>query len=150
MPAKIEIGGQPCEIIDFDMSNLQNTTLVCRNSPKSSVNNEYYGNRGVTFFRDNLYISPNQFSTATPSTSSQSSILDSAFYNDTNTIDVTIWLIGYFNPKKNSAYQFSLDTTGDAHLYLSIDSTSPNKALIASNVNMVSTNQTVNLKSNQK
>ena len=150
MPAQIEIGGQQCDVIDFNMKNLPSTSLICKNKPQKSIKTEYYGNRGINFYRDNVYTSYNQFLSAIPSASSQTNILDSAYYNDTNTIDITIWFIGYFNPKKDSAYQFNLITNGDAQLFLSTDSSSTNKVLVASFTNKIATNQTVNLKSNEK
>ena len=128
VPAKIEIGGQACELISFDMQNLPNTTFVCQNSPQKQVKNEYYGNRGINLIRDNVYTA--DLANAVPSANAVNSIVYKAFFQDTQTIDVTIWLKGFFSPKKDSFYEFSINTNGQAQLFISTDSTSANKVLV--------------------
>lgn len=150
VPAKIEIGSQPCDVINFDMSNLPQTTLVCNNLPKKQTKTEYYGNRGITMTRDNIYTPFASMATSSPSSNAQTRIIDQASYTDTKSVDVTIWLIGFFNPKKDSTYEFTLNTNSDAQVYLSTDSTSANKSLVSSYSNAVSFNKTVDLKANEK
>ena len=112
------------------MPNLPNTTFVCQNSPQKQVNNEYYGNRGINLIRDNFYTA--DLANAVPSANAVNSIVYKAFFQDTQTIDVTIWLKGFFSPKKDSFYEFSINTNGQAQLFISTDSTSANKVLFHS------------------
>jgi hypothetical protein len=69
--------------------------------------------------------------TATPSGSAVNSVIQNATYTDTQSVDVTIWLKGYFSPQIDSSYEFVLNTNGDAAMiYLSTDSTSANKVFL--------------------
>jgi hypothetical protein len=134
LPAQIEIGGQPCKIIDFNMENLPNTSFRCSNlAQENTKSNEYYGNRGINLIRENIFTSYESLGTVVPSVNSKKMILNQASYIDTDKVDVTIWLQGYFNPKKDSIYEFSLDTNAiEWQIYLSNDTKSENKVLIAS------------------
>ena len=114
------------------MTNLPVTKLVCQ-SPSNSTNsaNEYYGNRGIKLIRDNVFTSYANMAVATPSGSAVNSVIQNATYTDTQSVDVTIWLKGYFSPQIDSSYEFDLNTNGDAAMiYLSTDSTSANKVLL--------------------
>ena len=132
VPAQIQIGGNQCNFVSFDMTNLPVTKLVCQ-SPSISTNaaNEYYGNRGMNLIRDNVFTSYANMATATPSANAVNSVIQNATYTDTQSVDVTIWLKGYFSPQIDSSYEFDLNTNGDAAMiYLSTDSTSANKVLL--------------------
>ena len=132
MPARIEIGGQPCILIDFDMSNLPNTKFVCQNSPQSSVtesSSEFYGDRGLNLITDSIYTPMSSLATVQPSAKAQYNTTDqAAYYGVANqTGDLTVWLIGFLSPKTTSLYELSLVTNKSALLYLSTDSSSANK-----------------------
>lgn len=144
VPARIEVGGQPCQLVNFDMTNLTNTKFVCKNVPQPSILNEYYGNRGVTLYRDNIYSA--NLASAQPSSNAQISKLNQASYTDSLGLDVTIWLKGFLNPKKSSSYEFSIETTGQAILSISQDAKSANKAQVATN----SAKGTIYLEANKK
>lgn len=146
MPARVEVGGQPCSILSFDMTNLTRTQFVCQNVPQPAASTEYYGNRGITLYRDNVYSA--SLASAQPSGSAQMSVLNQASYADTQTTDVTVWLKGFFNPKKSSKYEFSLVTNGQAILYVSTDARSANKAQVASTPSQLK--GTVSLEANKK
>jgi hypothetical protein len=115
------------------MTNLPATTLVCKSPPISTNNvNEYYGNRGLNLIRDDVFTSLANLVSATPSAGSIKSVIQNTTYNDTHSVDVTIWLEGYFSPQINSLYEFDLNTNGDAAiLYISTDSTSANKVYLS-------------------
>jgi len=106
-------------------------TLICTNiaQPNTSAS-EYYGNRGISLIRDNVYTDLANLAGATPSANAQKSILNQASYTDIQQSDVTVWLKGFFNPKTSSNYEFSLVTNGEAQLYVSTDATSANKVWI--------------------
>lgn len=131
VPASIQIGGQPCDLLNFDMKNLPDSSFVCQ-SPKisSTSSNEYFGNRGISFYRDDLYTSFISLATAVPSANAIKDVLNVALYNDTETVDVTIWLRGFISPQRDSLYEFSINTNGDAVLLLSTDSNSANKVRV--------------------
>lgn len=124
VPAVIEIGGQPCNLAGFDMANLPNTTFVCT-SPAQTSASEYYGNRGINVIVDNVYSS--NLATATPSNAATSNVTNRAAFISSQTGPVTVWLKGFLSPQKDSNYDFTLKTNGQAILYLSTDSTSANK-----------------------
>jgi hypothetical protein len=125
-PAKIEIAGNPCEVTDYERNNNYDSQLVCKTPPKpTSSQSEYYGGLGVTVIRDNVYSAT--LSSATPSSSAVYSQLADAQYNDNNTVDVTLWLKGFFKPGKSSNYKFTAKSTGSVALYLSTDQTAANK-----------------------
>lgn len=127
VPAKIEIGGEPCSLVDFNMKNLPNTTFTCLNSPQPQSKTDYYGNRGINLIRENVYTALGSFATATPGVSAEKSIIYKTDYSDTQLVDVTVWLKGYFSPRIDSAYEFSLITNGEAKLYISTDESAANK-----------------------
>ena len=129
VPAEIEIGGEPCELINFNMTNLPNTQFICRNSPQLKPSNEYYGNRGINLIRDDVYTEFNSLATAVPSVNAQSSTAKQISYNDTKTVDLTVWFKGFINPRVTSFYEFYIDTNASAALFVSTDSTSANKVL---------------------
>lgn len=87
---------------------------------------EFYGNRGITLIRDYVLTSFNNLSTAVPS-SKKVTVLNQAYYQDTQTSSVTVWLKGFFAPKRDSLYEFNIVTNGAAMLFISNDSTSANK-----------------------
>ncbi len=127
VPSQIEIGGQPCNLISFDMKNLPNTTLVCQNSPKpNSTKNEYYGNRGINLYRDNVYRDLNNLASG-PASNATLNITNQLAYIGSKSVDETIWLIGFIYPKTTSLYEFSIVTNGNAVLYISTDASSANK-----------------------
>lgn len=92
--------------------------------------NEHFGNRGITLIKDiNVYTPFGSLSTATPSVNNNQSYLDQALFNETHLNGITIWLKGFFHPQKDSAYEFGLETNGEAILYFSNNRTSENKVL---------------------
>ena len=129
VPSKIAVDGQPCKLISFDMTNLPDTVLVCQTSSEpSTAQNEYYGNRGITVIRDNVFTTNSSLATALPSANAVTSIASLANYTDTQTVDVTIWMKGFISPARTSLYEFSLVTNADAAvLYGSTDETSANQ-----------------------
>ncbi len=133
LPADIQIGGQPCSLLEFNLNDTINTQLICRTPSLASVavGNQYPGGRGITVLRDNVLTSFNNLVNVSPSASAKASAqyYDSALYKDSMYRDVTVWLIGYLAPETSSNYQFSLNTNGDAVLLLSNDSTSNNKVI---------------------
>ena len=60
-------------------------------------------------------------------------MLDIAFFSDTGSSDITVWLKGYLYPRVNSTYEFTLVTNGNAALFISTDATRGNRQPIASN-----------------
>lgn len=117
------------------MSNLPETTLVCQtpNAP-SSASTEYYGNRGVNIIRDNVYTSFNSLAAAIPSSQASQSVYRDTNFTDTQSVDVTIWMKGFISSQKDSLYEFSIVTNGEAALYISTDATSANKVLFNVNI----------------
>ena len=105
------------------MTNLPNTTFVC-SSPAQVTATEYYGNRGVNLIVENVYSS--DLTTATPSANANASVINQASYSTSSTDDVTVWLKGFLSPQKDSEYDFTLATNGQAILYGS-DTTSANQ-----------------------
>ena len=126
VPSTIKVGDQPCKVVSFDMTNLPDTVLVCQTSSAPASSTEYYGNRGVTVFRDNVYTSLSNMATSVPSAQAVKSIMSDTNYTDTQTVDVTIWLKGFISPQKDSLYEFNIVTNGEAVLYISSDSSSSN------------------------
>lgn len=116
-------------MINFDGTDLLNSKLFCQMPASQTTKNEYIGNRGINLIRDNKYTTYSSLSSAIPSTNAISSWLDEARFNDNQTVDVTIWLNGFFTPLKTSIYLFSILTNGPALLYLSNDTTSANKVI---------------------
>ena len=58
VPASIDIGGRPCNVIGFDMSDLLQTRIVCESSAAVG-NGTHYGNRGITLIEDNVLTQAN-------------------------------------------------------------------------------------------
>lgn len=110
--------------------NLPDTKFICEYPPQMTNKTEYYGNRGINFYRDNVYTSLNILGSSSPSANSINFIANETSYNDTFTSDVTIWFIGFINIKKTSLYEFNLITNGNAELYISSDATSANKVIV--------------------
>jgi hypothetical protein len=128
VPAQIEVGGQPCQIIEFNMANLPSTQLKCLNTPEiNPILNEYYGNRGINLIIDNVFTPFIGLATAIPSGTAQTTINNRAAFFSNQTNNLTVWMIGYFNPKITSIYEFNIVTNGNAILLISNDSTSANK-----------------------
>lgn len=96
---------------------------------KPAILNEYAGGRGISLIRDNILTSGNNLRTAAPSANSAKSQLDKASYQDTQSVDVTAWLKGFFVPAKSSNYEFYLKTNAPAILFLSTDQTSQSKTV---------------------
>ena len=110
------------------MTNLPDTVLVCQTSSEpSTAQNEYYGNRGITVIRDNVFTTNSSLATALPSANAVTSIASLANYTDTQTVDVTIWMKGFISPARTSLYEFSLVTNGNAILSVSTDGSSANQ-----------------------
>ncbi len=87
----------------------------------------------MILIRDNILTSFTNLSRVEPSTSATTSYLNMASFTDNQYRDVTVWLRGYLEPGKSSRYEFSLNTNGDSILFLSTDSNSSNKVIVASN-----------------
>jgi len=99
----------------------------------SASSQEYVGNRGITLIVDSgTATSSASLASAQPSSSAQYSEIYAASYTATTSGAQTVWLKGFLAPRKTSRYKLSLVTNGVAELYLSTDSTSANKAKIAS------------------
>ena len=129
LPAQIDIAGTPCQVLSYEKNNYVDSKLVCKTSAKPTNLNDYYGGRGISLIRDNVLTSFNNFGSASPSGSAVQSQLNSANFVDSQTVDVTVWLKGFFAPKKSSNYEFNLKTNAPAILYLSDDATSSRKAV---------------------
>lgn len=128
VPANIEVGGLPCKITNFTMSNLPETTLNCLSPPAPSViKTDYFGNRGINLAIDNFYTPYDSLVTARPSVNAYNTVLNQTAFFSNETNDKTIWLTGYFSPKIDSLYEFELVTNAEAVFSLSMDSTSINK-----------------------
>jgi len=95
--------------------------------------NEYPGGRGMVLIRDNILTPFSNLTRVIPSATATLSYMNMASFTDNQFRDVTIWLRGFLEPGKSSRYEFTLNTNGDAILYLSTDSTSSNKIIISSN-----------------
>ena len=132
-PASIDIDGTSCDVIDYQLNNGYDSTLVCQTAPKptTSSQTEFYGGLGVTLIRDNFYSS--DLTNAVPSANAiYSQLIDAQYdqYNDNTTTsnsDITVWLKGFFKPGKTANYQFSITSFSSAILYLSTDETAANK-----------------------
>lgn len=151
VPAKIEIGGEACSLIDFQMTNLPDTQFTCEfKSQQNPSSNEYYGNRGINFIRDDVYTLFANLASVTPSANARYNITNQMFFNENRPFDSTVWFRGYFKPKISSNYLFSINTNGSAILFVSTDSSSANKVLISSYNELVAVNGTVLLQANKK
>ena len=131
-PASIDIDGTSCDVIDYQLNNGYDSTLVCLTAPKptTSSQTEYYGGLGVTLIRDNFYST--DLTNAVPSENAIYSQLVDAQYdqykdNYTTNTGVTVWLKGFFKPGKTTNYLFSITSSSSAILYLSTDETEANK-----------------------
>ncbi len=134
LPAVIDIAGQPCNVIDFDMSDLNATRIVCETPAEVVASADNYGNRGITLIKETVATNAENLATAVPSNNAEVSILDKATFTDTGSAHITVWLKGFIYPRVNSTYQFSVVTNGVANLFISSDSSSANKQKVADNV----------------
>lgn len=126
MPAQVQIGGQPCNIVNFYMTNMPDTSFACKNLPQANTaQTEFFGNRGINLIVDNVYTPYSNLATASPSPNAVSNVTNQVAFSATG--PVTVWLKGFISPQKDSNYQFILQTNGAAVLYLSTDATSVNK-----------------------
>jgi len=66
-------------------------------------------------------------------------LTDDASYVSTSSSAETVWLVGFFHAPKTATYTFTLNTNGDAALFLSTNDDPANKALVASSVSNQST-----------
>ncbi len=150
VPAEIEIGGQPCNLVDFDMTYLPYTTFTCQSTASfASTSGEYYGNRGVNLIIDKGVNTPFvNLSTASPTANAILNVTNKFSFNDPQSESVTVWLKGFLSPQKDSLYSFDIQVNGQAVLYLSTDASSTNKVLIASSQNTSSVK--IQLAANQK
>lgn len=57
VPATIDIAGEPCKVIDFDMSDQKATRIVCESGPSQQAQADNYGGRGVTLITDSVLTS---------------------------------------------------------------------------------------------
>ncbi|CAF0710276.1 unnamed protein product [Brachionus calyciflorus] len=130
LPAQIEIGGTKCEVVSYEPNNRIDSKLVCKTSAQPARSNEYPGGRGITLIRDNILTSDANLQTATPSVNSVISELRNASFIDNQTVDVTVWLKGFFVPQKSSNYEFNFQTNAPGILFLSVDQTSLNKLVL--------------------
>ena len=128
--------GQSCPIISFTSFNSSSATssIVCQvPAVPSASSQEYIGNRGISLIVDSgIATSSASLASAQPSSSAQYSEIYAASYTASTSGAQTVWLKGFLAPGKTSRYKLSLVTNGVAELYLSTDSTSANKAKIAS------------------
>lgn len=109
----------------FEKNEFINSKLVCETSAKpSTIRSEYYGGRGITSLRDNVFTSFADLATIKPSPSANTTQLNKASYKDSQNINVTVWLKGFITPGKSSNYEFSIQTNGHAILFLSVNETS--------------------------
>lgn len=131
VPAKIEVAGQPCKVIDFDMKNFQETKIVCETSPEVAVTNVNYGNRGLNLIKDNVDTGFNDLENAVPSASASNDTIDRATFVDDGNSAQTIWMKGFLYPRKNSSYEFSIATNGLAKLFISTDASPANRVKVA-------------------
>lgn len=131
VPAKIEIAGQPCNVVEFNTTSFQETRIVCETSPKVSVTTTNYGNRGLNLIKDNVAVSFNDLEHAVPSASASSGVVYKASLIEKGNSDQTIWMKGFLYPRKNSSYEFSIATNGFAKLFISTDDKPGNKVKVA-------------------
>lgn len=61
VPAQIDIAGTPCNVIDFDMSDLLATRIVCESAPGVAGPTDNYGNRGINLITENVLVATNDF-----------------------------------------------------------------------------------------
>ena len=61
VPAAIDILGQPCKVVDFNMDDLKATRIVCETPAQMSTQNYNYGNRGVTLITENVSTATDNF-----------------------------------------------------------------------------------------
>jgi hypothetical protein len=117
------------------MSNLLSTVITCQTlaAPSAVPNNEYHGNRGLNLIVDQVATSTSNLATAAPSSQAQSSFLNQAFYQFNRSIAVTIWFQGWINPMRDSIYEFTINTNGNAVLLIGTSST--NSTIVATNTN---------------
>ncbi len=126
---KINNKGTPCNVINFDNSNYQNTILTCQTQSAPTLSSDFYGNRGIQAAISLSYISYDSFNTSSPPANAQVIWIDSASYQYKGNSNVTVWLTGYLAPSVTSDYLFSVTTNGFAQFYLSFDSTSSQKVI---------------------
>jgi len=133
VPAKIEIDGTPCKIINFTLANLPETTLSCLSPTAPSVSKtDFFGNRGINLAIDNVYTPYNSLAASTPSANAYFTVANQTAFFSNETNDKTVWLTGYFSPKIDSLYEFEIVTNGEAVFSFSTDALSANKKLVAS------------------
>jgi len=110
--------GQPCELLKYNGTDLQNAQLLCKSPPPVPESEHYAGNRGVNLIVDNYVTSFNNLQTVQPSSSAQRLIYNNTYYGDSSYSPKTIWFRGYLVPGITSVYQFRLETNGDAILMM--------------------------------
>jgi len=133
VPAMIDIAGQPCKIVEFDMSDLNATRIVCETPAEVTAPTDNYGNRGITLLKDSVATTAQNLATAVPSNNAVSMVLDKASFVDSGSTDITVWFKGFIYPRVNSTYEFSVVTNGVAKLFISTDATSANRQSVADN-----------------
>ncbi|CAF2963963.1 unnamed protein product [Rotaria sp. Silwood2] len=144
-PLVVQIGGQPCIIINSTTTIIQCQTPI---APLSSQN-QYQGGRGLQVFRTSGFTSQSTLSSSTPPTPTGNvSWTDDAFFVSNLSSPETVWLIGFIRLPKTATFTFILDTNGDAALFLSTDDNSTNKVLIASATSNQSTPMSLNNNTN--
>ncbi len=137
VPATITIAGQPCNVVSFDMSNQQQTMLVCRTGPAVSVTSDNYGNRGITIIKEYVFFNANSLATAQPSASAQNTTSNAALFQGFTSSPLTVWFEGYIYPRKSSNYEFSLVTNTNAVLLIGASSTNSTVVCVNTNVGSV-------------
>lgn len=119
----------PCSLTEFYPNDRVNTKLRCQSAPKPTISTEYYGGRGVTIFTENVLTSFSNLEQQSPSPNANKSQLSEASYQNNQTTDITVWLKGFLNPQRNSSYEFSLQTNGNAKLFISPGKSSAGKVI---------------------
>jgi hypothetical protein len=115
-------------LTSFDPNDRVNTKLTCQSASKpASLNNEYYGGRGISGFSDNVLTAFANLDSSLPSANAFNFKLNEAKYQNNQTTDLTVWLRGYLNPQRTSVYEFNLDSNANAKLFISTDKSSLNK-----------------------
>ncbi|CAF4171105.1 unnamed protein product [Rotaria magnacalcarata] len=129
-PVVVNVGGQPCTVLNASL-----TTIQCQ-TPVAPVNiaSQYHGGRGLYIFRQLGAISQGTLAASSPpypSVGATQTWSDDAMYVSQSSSDETVWLIGFLRIPQAANFTFILRTNGNGALFLSSNDSPANVIKIA-------------------
>ncbi|CAF3091006.1 unnamed protein product [Rotaria socialis] len=129
-PVVVNVGGQPCTVLNASL-----TTIQCQ-TPVAPVNiaSQYHGGRGVYIFRQSGAIAQGTLAASSPpypSVGATQTWSDDAMYVSQSSSDEAVWLIGFLRIPKAANFTFTLQTNGNGALFLSSNDSPANVVKIA-------------------